>query len=70
MKGVGYDYIPLHTNFVLFPLQMEGERFTEEMMNRGVSIRNWEFDNKQWCRVSLGTMEQMQLFAEAFKQLS
>jgi histidinol-phosphate aminotransferase len=70
LKDAGYEYIPSHTNFVLFPLQMEGKRFTEEMMKRGVSIRNWEFDNKQWCRVSLGTMEQMQLFAGAFKELA
>jgi histidinol-phosphate aminotransferase len=70
LKDTGYSYIPSHTNFVLFPLQMEGKRFTEEMMKRGVSIRNWEFDDKQWCRVSLGTMDEMKLFAEAFKQLS
>jgi histidinol-phosphate aminotransferase len=70
LKEAGYEYIPSHTNFVLFPIQMDGKRFTEEMMKRSVSIRNWEFSGKQWCRVSIGTMEQMQVFAEAFKQIA
>jgi histidinol-phosphate aminotransferase len=40
------------------------------MGKRGVSIRNWEFEGKQWCRVSMGTMDQMRLFADAFKALA
>ncbi|MDO1449998.1 histidinol-phosphate transaminase [Rhodocytophaga aerolata] len=70
LKEEGYEYIPSYANFVMFPLKMDGKKFREEMMKRGVGIRNWEFSNQQWCRVSIGTMEQMQLFAEAFKQLS
>jgi histidinol-phosphate aminotransferase len=70
LKEEGYEYIPSHTNFVMFPLKMEAKKFRDEMMKRGVGVRNWEFSNKQWCRVSMGTMDQMQIFAEAFKQLS
>lgn len=70
LKEQGYEYIPSHTNFVLFPLKMSGDRFREEMLKRSIGLRNWEFDNKQWCRVSLGTMDQMQLFAQAFKELA
>lgn len=65
-----YTYIPSSTNFVMFPLKMEGKRFTEEMMKRGVGVRNWKFAGKDWCRVSIGRMDEMQAFAEAFKQLS
>ncbi len=70
LKDNGYEYLPSQTNFVLFPLKMDSKRFVEEMMKRGVSIRNWEFDGKQWCRVSMGTMDQMKMFADAFKQIS
>jgi histidinol-phosphate aminotransferase len=70
LKENGYEYIPSHTNFVLFPVKMNGDRFREEMMKRSVSLRSWEFDNKQWCRVSMGTMDQMKLFAQAFKDLA
>ncbi len=70
LKDEGYEYVPSHANFVLFPLKMNGKKFTEEMMKRGVGVRYWEFNNAQWCRVSMGTPEQMGYFAEAFRQLS
>jgi histidinol-phosphate aminotransferase len=70
LKGEGYDYIPSSANFVMFPIKMDGKRFTEEMFKRSVSIRNWKFNNKDWCRVSIGTMDEMKTFAEAFRQIS
>ncbi|WP_324676217.1 histidinol-phosphate transaminase [Hymenobacter sp. GOD-10R] len=70
LKKEGYEYIPSSTNFVMFPLKMEGKRFVEEMARRGVGIRNWKFNNQEWCRVSIGRMDEMQAFADAFKQLS
>lgn len=70
LKEEGYDYIPSHTNFVMFPIKMDGKKFTDEMMKRGVGVRFWQFNNKQWCRVSIGRMDEMQAFAEAFKEIS
>ncbi|HEX5170026.1 MAG TPA: histidinol-phosphate transaminase [Cyclobacteriaceae bacterium] len=70
LKKEGYEYIPSSTNFVMFPINMDAERFVEEMMKRGVGVRPWKFNDKNWCRVSIGTMEDMKYFAEAFKQIS
>ena len=70
LKQEGYEYILSYTNFVMFPLKMDGKRFVDEMMKRSVGVRYWEFNNKQWCRVSIGRMDEMQAFAEAFKELS
>jgi histidinol-phosphate aminotransferase len=70
LKEEGYTYIPSSANFVMFPLKMDGKKFVGEMIKRGVSIRNWEFNNKHYCRVSVGTLEEMQEFAVAFKQIS
>ena len=70
LRKEGYEYIPSSTNFVMFPINMEGERFVQEMWKRGVGVRSWEFNNQDWCRVSLGTMENMQFFEKAFKQIS
>jgi len=70
LKAEGYSYIPSHTNFVMFPLKMAGERFTDEMMKRGVGLRNWKMNNSDWCRISIGRMDEMQAFAAAFKELS
>jgi len=70
LKREGYDYIPSYANFVMFPVPMDSVRFTEEMLKRGVSVRSWKFANKEWCRVSVGTMDEMKAFEEAFKQVS
>ncbi|HLZ86477.1 MAG TPA: histidinol-phosphate transaminase [Puia sp.] len=70
LKKEGYAYVPSSTNFVLFPIKMEGKQFTEEMMKRGVGVRFWKFNNKEWCRVSIGRMDEMEAFAAAFKEIS
>jgi histidinol-phosphate aminotransferase len=54
----------------MFPLKMNGERFTDEMMKRGVGLRHWKLNNEEWCRISIGRMDEMQAFATAFKELS
>jgi histidinol-phosphate aminotransferase len=70
LTAEGYSYIPSSANFVMFPLKMDGKRFTDEMMKRGVGLRNWTFNNSQWCRISIGRMDEMEAFAAAFKELS
>jgi histidinol-phosphate aminotransferase len=70
LKAEGYEYIPSSANFVMFPIKMEGPRFAEEMMKRGVGVRFWKFNDKHWCRISIGRMDEMQAFAEAFKEIS
>ncbi|GAA4452067.1 histidinol-phosphate transaminase [Nibrella saemangeumensis] len=70
LKQNGYTYLPSGTNFVLFPIRMKGDAFTGKMMEQGVSVRQWKFDGQYWCRVSLGTMDQMKAFADALKVVS
>lgn len=70
LTEAGYTYIPSCTNFVMFPIAMEGRTFTDEMMKRGVSVRFWKFNEKDWCRVSIGLMSEMKFFAEAFRQIA
>lgn len=70
LKEEGYEAIPSSANFVMFPLKMEGQRFIQEMANKGVGVRQWKFVGKDWCRVSIGRMDEMQAFADAFKSLS
>lgn len=70
LKKEGYDYIPSSANFVMFPLKMDSKKFVSEMMKRGVGVRSWQFNGKEWCRVSIGRMDEMEAFADAFKQLS
>jgi histidinol-phosphate aminotransferase len=70
LKKEGYTYIPSSANFVMFPLKMDGNKFVGEMMKRGVGLRNWKLNGQEWCRISIGRMDEMEAFAEAFKQIS
>ncbi len=70
LKKEGYDYVPSSTNFVIFPLKMDSRQFVMEMEKRGVGVRFWQFSNKEWCRVSIGRMDEMEAFAAAFKEIS
>ena len=70
LKQHSYEPLPSGANFVMFPIRMKGEDFVGRMLEQGVSIRQWKFDGQYWCRVSLGTMPQMQAFAEGLKLIS
>nr|WP_294950080.1 histidinol-phosphate transaminase [uncultured Mucilaginibacter sp.] len=70
LKKEGYTYIPSSANFVMFPLKMDGKKFSDEMMKRGVALRDWKLNGQDWCRISIGRMDEMEAFASAFKEIS
>jgi histidinol-phosphate aminotransferase len=70
LKKEGYEYIPSSANFVMFPLKMDRMKFSDEMYKRGVGIRTWKLAGKDYCRISIGRMDEMEAFADAFKQIS
>jgi histidinol-phosphate aminotransferase len=70
IAALGYKIIPSHTSFLIFPIAMEGQPFLKAMYDSGVGIRVYNIDNKPWCRVSMGTMEEMALFVESFKKVT
>jgi len=69
LKSADYTWLPSSANFVLFPLRMKGQPFLSRMMEQGVSVRRWEFDAQHWCRVSIGTLDAMKAFTQAFEKV-
>lgn len=67
---LGYDPIPSHTSFVIFPIEMEGKAFMNSMYAEGVGIRAYEMYGKPWCRVSMGTHQELELFLDTFKKVT
>lgn len=66
---LGYDYLPSHTSFVLFPIEMDGKTYLEKMFAESIGVRSFEVFGKTYCRVSIGTMKEMELFVDAFKKV-
>lgn len=62
-------YLESHTSFVLFQIPESPQAFLPKMEQEGVGVRGWSFAGKHWCRVSMGTMDDMQLFGNAVKKL-
>ena len=69
LDKMGYDYIPSSTSFILFPIEMEGKAFLEKMTEHQVGVRAFDIMGKNWCRVSMGTMDEMKLFATALQKV-
>jgi len=65
----GIEYFPSDTNFVFFPIQMEGDDFRRKMLEKGVSLKSWKIGSQNYCRVSMGKLEDLELFGKAFNQV-
>ncbi|MFD2034850.1 pyridoxal phosphate-dependent aminotransferase [Belliella marina] len=70
ITALGYDIIPSVTSFLIFPIEMEGQAFMKAMYEEGVGIRVFNIDDKPWCRVSMGTMQEMEYFVDTFKKVT
>jgi histidinol-phosphate aminotransferase len=70
LTKMNYKYIPSYTNFVIFPINISGKEFLSKMTAKGIMVRAFDIQNKPWCRVSMGTMDEMKLFVKALGEIS
>ena len=69
LKEKGFEYIPSKTNFMFFNVHHLNMDFADVMNKNGILLRNWEAAGKKYARISMGTMEEMQTFAEVFRKV-
>jgi histidinol-phosphate aminotransferase len=69
LEDMGISYVPSHTSFLIFPIEMEGKDFLNKMTQHKVGVRAFQFMGKNWCRVSMGTMDEMKLFVNALNEV-
>jgi Histidinol-phosphate/aromatic aminotransferase and cobyric acid decarboxylase len=69
LAAKGFDYVPSHTSFLIFPIEMEGKEFLNKMTELKVGVRAFQFMDKNWCRVSMGTMDEMKMFTAAIDKV-
>jgi len=69
LTDLGYEVIPSYTNFMLFPIRMKTKAFSEQMFAQGIGLQTRDIDGQPFCRVSIGTMDEMALFADVFKKV-
>jgi histidinol-phosphate aminotransferase len=61
-----YLYGKSLTNFVFFPAPKDGKSILKKMEEAGYLMRIWDYQQKEWCRVSIGTEDEMKGFVKAF----
>jgi histidinol-phosphate aminotransferase len=67
-KKLSLEYIPSSTNFILFNIDKIKGDFTGLMQAKNIYVQFRDHFNGKWCRVSMGTIEEMQQFCNALKE--
>ncbi|MEM1125196.1 MAG: histidinol-phosphate transaminase [Bacteroidota bacterium] len=67
---LGYRYLRSHTNFVFMHLGRPVQGFRAEMERQGVLVGRPFPPMTDWCRVSLSTMDDLEVFASALRVMS
>ena len=62
VNGLGFTVIPTYTNFLYFNLKNYPGDFAKDMLAKNVVLRSSELPDGKWCRVSIGTMDEMKKF--------
>ncbi|KJD32851.1 histidinol phosphate aminotransferase [Tamlana nanhaiensis] len=69
LKQKKYNYLPSQTNFMIFEIDIDGQEFLKQIYSKQVGVRAFTFWGKNWCRVSMGTMDEMKLFTNAMDEI-
>lgn len=69
LKAQKFSYLPSQTNFIIFEIPMDGQEFLKKIYAKNVAVRSFKFWDKNWCRVSIGTMDEMKAFTKAIGEI-
>ena len=69
LKEKNFSCLPSETNFIIFEIPMEGKEFLKKIYAKDVAVKSFKFWDKNWCRVSIGTMDEMKLFTKAMTEI-
>lgn len=61
-----WPYGKSRANVVFFPAPKDGKTILDETKAKGFEIRVWDYLDKEWCRVSIGTLDEMKAFTKMF----
>lgn len=69
-KELKLDYIPSNTNFILFDINKIGSGYSQKMQAKNIFVQYRNHFGGKWCRISMGTLEEMNSFCEALKEIT
>jgi len=69
-KELSLEYIPSHTNFILFNIGKIGSDFSQKMQAKNIFVQYRDHFGGKWCRVSMGTIDEMKTFCAVLKEIA
>lgn len=63
------ESIPSVTSFIMFNIDKIGAGFSKQLQEKNIMVQYREHFGGKWCRVSMGTIEEMKLFCNALKSI-
>jgi histidinol-phosphate aminotransferase len=69
-RKLNLKFIPSSANFILFNIDKLKRNLIEEMKQRNIEVQYREHYGGKWCRVSMGTIEEMQFFTKALQEIA
>lgn len=71
LSQLGFETLPSLANFIFTRCAaVDGERLYRELKARGVLVRYWDKPEiADWCRVTIGTREQMDIFLDRVREI-
>ena len=69
LDQIGFPYIKSHANFVFFKTRMHISAFGKAMQGHGIKVGRAFPPYTDWCRVSTGKLEDMDLLTEALNKV-
>lgn len=69
LDAMGLPYIKSHSNFIFFKTGMPIQKVQQAMLAEGVAVGRPFPPFLDWCRISTGTQQEMELFNKALKKV-
>ncbi|MEZ4701228.1 MAG: histidinol-phosphate transaminase [Rhodothermales bacterium] len=69
LDELGYRYAASHANFVFYHTGIPIQQYQKMMRDRGVLVARPFPPYLDWCRVSIGTMDELAVFADAARDI-
>lgn len=69
MDDLKLEYLKSHTNFIFFRTGKDIGSFSEKMLAEGVQVGRPFPPFTDWCRISMGTIDEVNIFNEGLKKV-
>lgn len=69
-KELSLEYIPSYTSFILFNINKIGADFSQKMEAKNIFVQYRDHFGGKWCRVTMGTIDEIKVFCSALKEIA